>query len=66
VIGVPTKQYGQRLKAFVVRRAGATLDAAGVRDHVKSTLADQGSARVEFVAELPHNPTGKVMKRDLA
>jgi fatty-acyl-CoA synthase len=67
VIGVPDEQYGQRLKAFVVRRAGATLDAAGVRDHVKSTLARFKVPReVEFVAELPHNPTGKIMKRDLA
>ncbi len=66
VIGVPDEKFGQRLKAFVVRRANATLDADGVRDHVKATLARFKVPRdVEFVAELPHNPTGKVMKRDL-
>jgi len=67
VIGVADDQFGQRLKAFVVRRPGATLDADGVRDHVKSTLARFKVPRdIEFVAELPRNPTGKVVKRDLA
>jgi acyl-CoA synthetase (AMP-forming)/AMP-acid ligase II len=67
VIGVLDDEWGQRLKAFVVVRDGASLDADAVRDHVRSHLARYKVPRdVEFVAELPHNTTGKLVKRELA
>jgi fatty-acyl-CoA synthase len=66
VIGVPDDEFGQRLKAFVVRRDGADLDEAGVRAHVKANLAGFKVPRdVDFVDELPRNATGKVLKREL-
>ena len=66
VIGVDDEKFGQRLKAFVVTSAGADIDAAGVKDYVKENLARYKVPReVEFLDELPRNPTGKVMKREL-
>jgi fatty-acyl-CoA synthase len=66
VIGVPDEDFGQRLKAVVVLRAGATLDADGVRDHVKANLARQKVPRdVEFVTALPRNATGKLLRTRL-
>jgi len=66
VIGVDDEQFGQRLKAFVVVSSGAELDAEGVRAYVKENLARYKVPRdVEFLAELPRNPTGKVLKRHL-
>ena len=66
VIGVPDDEFGQRLKAFVVLGADATLDEDGVKALVKATLAGYKVPRdVVFLDELPRNPTGKVLKREL-
>jgi fatty-acyl-CoA synthase len=66
-IGVPDEKFGQRLRAFVVVRAGASLNEDEVKDYVGENLARYKTPReVVFVEELPRNPTGKVLKRELA
>jgi acyl-CoA synthetase (AMP-forming)/AMP-acid ligase II len=67
VVGVPDDQFGQRLKAFVVRRDRGDLDADAVRAHVHENLARYKTPRdVVFVAEIPRNATGKILKRQLS
>jgi fatty-acyl-CoA synthase len=67
VTGVPDDEFGQRLKAYVVTRADATLDTDAVRDHVRANLARYKVPRdVVFLDELPRNATGKVLKDRLA
>jgi fatty-acyl-CoA synthase len=67
VIGVDDDEFGQRLKAFVVTRDGAELDADAVKAFVKANLARYKVPRdVEFLDSLPRNATGKVLKRELA
>ena len=66
VIGVDDEKFGQRLKAFVVTTSGKDLDEDAVKAHVKENLARYKVPRdVEFLDELPRNPTGKVLKREL-
>jgi acyl-CoA synthetase (AMP-forming)/AMP-acid ligase II len=67
VVGVPDAEFGQRLKAFVVPRNGTKLDEEAIKDYVKHNLARYKVPReVVFLAELPRNATGKILKRDLA
>ncbi|HEY3263477.1 MAG TPA: AMP-binding protein [Pseudonocardiaceae bacterium] len=67
VIGVPDEDFGQRLRAFVVRAPGASLDVDEVKSFVRSGLARFKVPRdVIFLEALPRNTTGKVLKRELA
>jgi acyl-CoA synthetase (AMP-forming)/AMP-acid ligase II len=66
VIGVPNDEWGESLKAFVVVRGGSTLTEQEVVTYCRESLADYKAPRqVEFLDELPLNPTGKVLKREL-
>jgi acyl-CoA synthetase (AMP-forming)/AMP-acid ligase II len=66
VVGMADEKFGQRLRAFVVAREGAELTSEAVKDYVKANLARFKVPRdVLFVAELPRNATGKVLKREL-
>jgi acyl-CoA synthetase (AMP-forming)/AMP-acid ligase II len=66
VIGVEDAEFGQRLKAFVVTREGVEVSEDDLKAHVKANLAGYKTPReVEFMAELPRNATGKILKRDL-
>jgi fatty-acyl-CoA synthase len=65
-IGVEDEKFGQRLKAFVVLRDGVELSEDEVKEYVRENLARYKVPReVVFVDELPRNPTGKVIKREL-
>ena len=67
VVGVPDDEFGQALATWVVARDDAVLTAADVRDHVRANLArHKVPRRVEFVAELPRNESGKLLRRALA
>jgi fatty-acyl-CoA synthase len=65
-IGVEDEKFGQRLKAFVVLNEGQQASEEDLKNHVKSNLARYKVPReIEFIDELPRNPTGKVLKRKL-
>ncbi len=66
-IGVDDEEFGKRLRAFVVTVSGAEVSEADLKQFVKDNLARYKVPReVVFLDELPRNPTGKVLKRDLA
>jgi acyl-CoA synthetase (AMP-forming)/AMP-acid ligase II len=66
VIGVPDEQWGEVPKAVVVAAPGANLDAAELlaycREHIATFKCPKS---VDVVDELPRNPTGKILKKDL-
>jgi fatty-acyl-CoA synthase len=63
VVGVPDVRYGEELCAWVIVRAGASLDEDGVREYCRDRLAHFKVPRyVIFVDEFPMTITGKVQK----
>jgi acyl-CoA synthetase (AMP-forming)/AMP-acid ligase II len=65
-IGVDDKDFGQRLRAFVVLEPGKNASADELKDHVKRNLARYKVPReIVFLDELPRNINGKVLKREL-
>jgi fatty-acyl-CoA synthase len=65
-LGVEDKEWGHRLRAFVVKAEGASVDEDTIKDYVKANLARYKVPReVIFLDELPRNPTGKILKREL-
>jgi fatty-acyl-CoA synthase len=66
VVGVPDPEWGETLRAFVVIRDGKQLTETEVINYCREGLADYKRPRkVTFMAELPRNPTGKILKREL-
>jgi fatty-acyl-CoA synthase len=64
LVAVEDDEWGQRLAAYVVR--SGDIDEDGVKAYVKQHLARYKVPRdVHFIEELPRNPTGKILKREL-
>ncbi len=65
-LGVEDKEWGARLRCFVVKVEGATIDEDAIKTYVRENLARYKVPReVVFLDELPRNPTGKILKRQL-
>ena len=65
-LGVEDKEWGHRLRAFVVKTDGASIGEDDIKTYVREHLARYKVPReVVFLDELPRNPTGKILKREL-
>ncbi|MGH3412244.1 MAG: long-chain-fatty-acid--CoA ligase [Marmoricola sp.] len=66
IIGVPDERWGEVVKAVVTLNPGAEATQHELIDYCAEHLARYKCPHtVEFVAEFPRNPTGKILKREL-
>ncbi|XP_020681831.1 4-coumarate--CoA ligase-like 4 [Dendrobium catenatum] len=66
VIPFPDKEVGQYPMAYVVRKAGSGLSETAVMEFVGKQVAPYKKVRrVAFVKEIPKNPSGKILRKDL-
>src|SRR5262247_1130461 len=66
VVGLPDVEWGQRVGAFVVLRPGERATADELGEFCRQRLSSFKKPEViEFLAELPKNPMGKVLRREL-
>jgi acyl-CoA synthetase (AMP-forming)/AMP-acid ligase II len=66
VIGIPDEQWGESLKAYVVLKRDQEATAEEIIEYCAENLAGYKKPRsVEFIAEIPRNPSGKILKKKL-
>jgi len=66
VVGVPDRELGEEVCAFVAFRPGASVAEVDLADFCKQRLSSYKYPRIfHFVAELPKNATGKIDKMRL-
>jgi len=66
VIGIPDDKWGEGIKACVVIRPGAKLSEEEIIAYARSRIAGFKVPRsVDFIDELPRNPSGKILRREL-
>ena len=64
IVGMPDERLGERACAFVVLAPDTRLDLEDVRKHLDRHAVSKyyWPERLEIVAKLPRNPSGKVQK----
>lgn len=66
VVAMPDATWGESGRAFIALKQGKSLDAKQVIEFCKEHLASyKKPKRVDFIAELPRNASGKVLKKEL-
>lgn len=65
--GVPDKQWGEAVKAFVVLKPGMALNREQITARFTGQIAGYKRPRyIEFVDKLPRDPIGKLLRRELS
>lgn len=66
VIGISHPKWMEVPKAYVVLKEGKSLSEAEIISHCTAKMAKfKVPKEIEFIDELPRNPSGKVLKREL-
>lgn len=66
VVGLPDEAWGEVVTAAIVLRPGMSASAGELVEHCRQSLASYKKPRVvAFLDELPRNPSGKILKREL-
>jgi fatty-acyl-CoA synthase len=66
VVGIPDAEWGETVAAAVVRKPGSTVDEAELQQWVRERLrSTRTPTKIQFRDEMPHNETGKLLRRVL-
>jgi long-chain acyl-CoA synthetase len=66
VIGVPDERWGEAVKAIVVLKPAQSTSATAIVAYARERIAGYKLPKsIDFVDDLPRNPSGKILKREL-
>jgi acyl-CoA synthetase (AMP-forming)/AMP-acid ligase II len=66
VVGAPSEEWGQTVKAFVALRKGSKVTEKDLIEFCRARLASfKRPERIEFMDALPKNPLGKILRKEL-
>ena len=66
VIGLPVKEWGERVTAVIVPKSNETVDNEKLKSFLKSHLSPfKVPKQYIIVDDLPRSPAGKILKREL-
>ncbi len=66
VVGLPDREWGERVTAFVIPKPGHSIAPEALRSFLKSYVSSfKVPKEVVTVDEMPKSPTGKILKREL-
>ena len=66
VVGLPDKEYGERVTAFIIPQKDRQPDAKALKKYLKEHLAGFKVPKEYIVVDdLPKNPAGKILKREI-
>ena len=66
VVGIPDDEWGQQIAAVVVVAPGKSVGVDELHDYCQKHLRSSKTPyRIEFRDELPHTPTGKLLRREV-
>ena len=66
VVGVPDDKWGESVKGFVVVGENSSLSEDEIIGYTRTQIAAYKCPKtIEFIKELPRNPSGKILRREL-
>jgi acyl-CoA synthetase (AMP-forming)/AMP-acid ligase II len=66
VIGIPSVEWGQTVKAYIVLRPGQKAGAKDIQEFCRTRLASfKRPEEIEFIDALPKNALGKILRKEL-
>jgi long-chain acyl-CoA synthetase len=66
VIGLPDKEWGERVTAFIIQRPGKSFNKEELHAYLKSRLSPfKVPKEYRLVSDFPKSPAGKILKREL-
>ena len=67
VVGIPHDRHGEVPRAYVIKSSRQDISIDEINHYMREHLAahKQLLGGIKFVTELPKNPTGKLLRREL-
>lgn len=66
VVGVPSREYGEEIMAYIILKEGKHLSEEEVKDFVRNNLARHKTPKyVSFIDRFPMTASGKIQKYKL-